>query len=135
MSRSKEIDVELLKEMGYSKKAIEYIRKKVNIGKIEEPSIYATYQGTCGDVMMIYLDIKNDMIKNAKFRLTGCAGLAVSGSSLTEMIKGIDIKKARNIGVKDIVNHLDGGLPRVKYDCAEIAVNTLRKAIEDFEGE
>ena len=132
MGRSKGIDIELLKEMGYSKKAIEYIRKKINIGRIEEPSTSATYQGECGDIMMIYLDIKNNMIKNAKFRLTGCAGLAASGSSLTEIIKGIDIKKARNIGVKDILNHLDGGLPRVKYDCAEIAVNTLRKAIEEF---
>jgi len=132
MSESRGMDLDLLKEMGYSEKAIEYIRKKVNLGKIEESSASASYQGKCGDIMMIYLDIKNGMIKNAKFRMTGCAGLAASGSALTEMIRGNSLEKAMKIGVEDIVNHLDGGLPRLKYDCAEIAINTLRKAIKRF---
>jgi len=37
----------LLEKSGYSNKAIEYYLKKVNVGRIENPSVHATYTGPC----------------------------------------------------------------------------------------
>ena len=44
---------EMLKEAGYSEKAIEYFIKKVNVGKIDHPEASYGYTGPCGDKMEI----------------------------------------------------------------------------------
>jgi len=83
---------ELLKQSGYSAKAIEYYIKKANVGEIEEPSTRFVYTGPCGDTMEIYLRIEKDketgseVIREAKFQAIGCAGAFTSGSALTEMV-------------------------------------------------
>ena len=43
----------LLKESGYSDKAIKYFMNKVNVGEIEKPSASHTYTGPCGDAMQL----------------------------------------------------------------------------------
>ena len=44
------------------------------------------------------------------------------------MIKGKRLDEAANIGVKDIIDYLEG-IPQQKYECAEISRDTLRKAL------
>ncbi len=122
---------EFLKEMGFSEKAIKYITDEVNIGKIENPSVFARYQGKCGDIIKIYLTIESDMIKDAGFQLTGCAGLQASGSALTEMIKGMSLEEAMMIDIQNVVSYLEG-IPKRKYDCTEIAISALRKALKQY---
>jgi len=62
---------ELLKKSGYSSEAIEYYLKKVNVGRIENPSVQSAYTGPCGDTMEVYLEIESDVIKDAKFQAIG----------------------------------------------------------------
>ena len=40
---------DLLKESGYSEKAIEYYLNKVNVGELSDANTYAIYTGPCGD--------------------------------------------------------------------------------------
>jgi len=72
---------ELLEKSGYSSKAIEYYLKKVNVGRIESPSVHVAYMGPCGDTMRIYLKIESNIIKDANFQAIGCAGAFSSGSA------------------------------------------------------
>jgi len=65
----------LLEQSGYSSKAIDYYVKKVDIGRIEKPSVHLAYTGPCGDSMEVYLKIESDVIKEAKFQAIGCEGL------------------------------------------------------------
>ncbi len=88
---------ELLKKTGYSKKAIEYYKNKINVGKIENPTVSYTHVGTCGDTMRIDLKIDSEIIIDAKFEAVGCAGAFTAGSALMELVKNKSVADARKI--------------------------------------
>jgi len=125
---------DLLKKSGYSDKAIEYYEKRVNVGDIKNPDAYFSYTGPCGDTMEIYLKIVSSVIIDAKFRAIGCAGSFVSGSALTEMIKGKTLEEAEEIDEGDILNHLEG-IPAPKVHCACLTKRTLQKTIKRYKGQ
>lgn len=125
-------ELELLKEAGYSEKAIEFYRGKVNVGVLESPDVDLAYTGSCGDTMKLYLRInENGIIKDARFQYLGCPGAASSGSAVTEIVKGKTIEEAKKITDYDILNEL-GGLPESKLHCPKLAVTTLHKAIAEY---
>jgi nitrogen fixation NifU-like protein len=120
--------VKLLEKAGYSQKAIDYYVNKVNVGVIEGAEGMDSSQGLCGDSMQVFLKVEENVIKDAKFQATGCAGAFASGSALTEIIKGKTLEKAKKVTEKDIVEHLEG-LPGPKIHCTHLAVDALRKTI------
>lgn len=121
----------LLEKSGYSNKAIEYYLKKVNVGRIENPSVHATYTGPCGDTLEVYLKIESNVIKDAKFQAVGCAGAFSSGSALMEMVKEKTLEETEKITETDIISFLEG-IPKQKIHCACLASRTLQKAIEKY---
>jgi len=121
----------LLKKSGYSDKAIEYFTKKVNVGAAENPTVSFAYTGPCGDTMQIYLNIDDGKITDAKFQAIGCAAAYVSGSALTEMIKGKALEESEKIDEDEIIKHL-GGLPIAKFHCACLAKKTLEQTIGQY---
>ena len=122
---------ELLKNSGYSDKAIEYFIKKVNVGSLKDPDAFFSYTGTCGDTMEMYLKIESGVIKDAKFRAIGCAGAFSAGSALTEMIKGKTLEQAEKINEMDLINHLNS-IPETKFDCLSLARQTLEETIKQY---
>ena len=121
----------LLKESGYSDKAIEYYLNKVNVGELSEPDAHAVYTGPCGDTMEIFLNVEDGVIKEVKFQAIGCAGAFSSGSALTEMIIGMTLEEAEGIDEEEIIESL-GGIPKQKVHCTCLSKRTLQKAIEDY---
>lgn len=131
---SEEKRIPLLESMGYPERAIQFIINKTNVGELPSPTISAKNQGTCGDIMILHLKIEQDVITDAKYDYIGCAGLQAAASALTEMIMGINLKNASMIESQDILLYL-GGLPEQKHECAQLASNTLKKALEAFSSE
>lgn len=123
--------VELLKKVGYPERAIDYYIRKVNVGAIENADATDVFTGLCGDSMRIYLKVTDDVIRDSKFEAIGCAGAFASGSMVTEMVKGKTLEKAEKITEEDIINEL-GGLPGLKYHCAHLAMDAMKKAIERY---
>jgi len=121
----------LLEKSGYSSKAIEYYLKKVNVGRVENPSVHLAYTGPCGDSIEVYLKIESDVIKDAKFQAIGCAGALSSGSALMEMVKKKKLEEAEKITETDIISFLEG-IPKQKIHCACLAKRTLQKAIKKY---
>ncbi|MGD8564834.1 MAG: iron-sulfur cluster assembly scaffold protein [Candidatus Bathyarchaeota archaeon] len=122
----------LLRKSGYSEKAIKYYLNKVNVGLVKDPSVHATYTGSCGDTMEIFLKIESNKIRKAKFLAMGCVGAFSSGSGLTEMIKGKTLEEANKITEEDIINFL-GGVPKEKLDCVGLAKKTLMVTIKKYQ--
>jgi nitrogen fixation NifU-like protein len=85
----------------------------------------------CGDVMKIYIKIKDDKIKDIKFETLGCAAAIAVSSSLTDIAKGKTLDEALKIQKDDIVKDL-GGLPEVKIHCSMLGVEALHQAINKF---
>ncbi|MBN1408736.1 MAG: iron-sulfur cluster assembly scaffold protein [Calditrichaceae bacterium] len=126
-----QIRAQLLSEMGFSQKAIEILEQNLNMGIMDDPTITAQYEGSCGDILMLALKINNNCIEDAMYEYIGCAGLQSCASAMTEMIKQKSIDDLSNFKADDIVNYL-GGIPESKYECAEIARNTLLTALNNF---
>jgi nitrogen fixation NifU-like protein len=120
----------LLKTAGYSDRAIEYYENHLNVGSIESPDAHSMFTGPCGDTMEIFLKISN-VITDAKFQAIGCAGSFASGSALCEMINGKTLMYCEKLDENDILNNL-GAMPQQKVHCAQLAIFTLKKAIEGY---
>jgi nitrogen fixation NifU-like protein len=127
------VELKLLEESGYSKKAIQLYMDKVNVGAMENPDIVQAYLGPCGDVVKLYLKInRKGIIEDATFYYLGCPGSAASTSAMTELVKGKTIEQAKKISEEDLLKELEG-LPKQKLDCPKLAIKTLRKAIAEYE--
>jgi nitrogen fixation protein NifU and related proteins len=122
---------QLLEAMGFSLKAISILDQGLNMGVMDNPTVQAQHQGTCGDILMLSLRIDDDQIKDARYEYIGCAGLQACASAMTELIKDQTVTEAGKLEVSDIIHYLES-IPEQKYECAEIAHNTLRQALERY---
>jgi nitrogen fixation NifU-like protein len=115
----------------YSKKVKEHFLNPKNVGTIKKPDCMSVSKALCGDIMEIYLKIKDDKITDVKFETTGCSMSVASGSVLTEKIKGKTLEEAVKIKEKDLIKEL-GGVPDFKMHCIKNALSALRNAIADY---
>ena len=117
--------------MGFSTKAIGILEQNLNMGIMDSLSITAQHEGTCGDILMLSLRINDNYIQDAMYEYIGCAGLQACASALTEIIKQKKIETLLSLEISEIIEYLEN-IPESKYECAEIARNTLIKAINEY---
>jgi nitrogen fixation NifU-like protein len=86
---------------------------------------------TCGDVMTIYIKVKDDKIQDIKFKTYGCTAAIASTSIATEIVKGKTLDEAMKLTRDDVANEL-GGLPAIKMHCSNLAADALREAIKNY---
>lgn len=116
----------------YSEKVMEHFSNPRNVGEIAEANgIGEVGNPQCGDIMRIYLDIEDDIIKDVKFKTFGCGAAVATSSMVTEMVKGKTIAEALEISNRAVAEAL-GGLPPLKMHCSNLAADALHKAIEDY---
>jgi NifU-like protein involved in Fe-S cluster formation len=125
--------IELLKNTGFSNKAIKLYIKEVNVGAIENANVALPFTGPCGDTCKIYLKINDqNVIEDAKFQYLGCPASAVCGSIVTQMTKGKTLREAERITAEKVIEKL-GGLPGDECHCATLVLTTLFNAIKKYE--
>lgn len=118
--------------MQYSDKVMDHFMNPRNMGSIEDASgVGEVGNPTCGDIMKIYLDIEDEIIKDVKFKTFGCGSAIASSSMATEMIKGKSIHEALQLTNKAVAEALDG-LPPVKMHCSVLAEQAVKAALIDY---
>ena len=118
----------------YSEKVMEHFRHPRNVGEIKNPDgIGHVGNPICGDIMELYIKVKNNKIIDAKFKTFGCGAAIATSSMITGMVKGKTIEEAVKISNKAVVEALDG-LPPVKMHCSVLAKDALKSAIDDYLG-
>ncbi len=116
----------------YSEKVMDHFTNPRNVGKIEDADgVGEVGNARCGDIMKIYIKVKDDIIEDVKFNTFGCASAIASSSMATEMIKGQPISKALELTNKAVVEALDG-LPPVKIHCSVLAQEAVQMAVKDY---
>ena len=116
----------------YSEKVLEHFSNPRNVGEIEDASGVGTVgNAKCGDIMRIYLDIQDDVIKDAKFKTFGCGAAVATSSMATELIIGRTVEEALGITNKAVMEALDG-LPPVKVHCSLLAEEAIHAALWDY---
>lgn len=116
----------------YSDKVMDHFMSPRNVGEIENASgIGEVGNAKCGDIMRIYLDIEDEIIKDVKFKTFGCGSAIASSSMATEMVKGKTIHEALDVTNKAVAEALDG-LPPVKMHCSVLAEQAIKAALIDY---
>jgi len=117
----------------YSDKVMEHFKNPRNVGEIPDADgIGKVGNPTCGDVMFIYIKVKDNIITDIKFKTLGCGAAIATSSMITEMARGKTLEEAMKISRGDVAEALDG-LPPQKMHCSNLAADGLKAAIEDYE--
>jgi nitrogen fixation NifU-like protein len=118
--------------MGYSEKVLEHFRHPQNVGEIADADGVGTVGNpVCGDLMTIYIKVKENKIDDIKFKTFGCGAAIATSSMLTELAKGKTLEEAMKISRDDVAFALDG-LPPIKMHCSNLASDGLKSAIRDY---
>lgn len=119
--------------MQYTKKVLQHFQNPHNLGRIENADgVGEVGNPLCGDIMKLYIKVKDDIITDIKFETLGCGAAIATSSMITDLARGKTIKEARLISREDVASEL-GGLPPVKMHCSNLAAEALAKAIKDYE--
>lgn len=118
--------------MLYSDKVMEHFANPRNVGEIEDADgIGEVGNAKCGDIMKMYIKVKDGFISDVKFRTFGCGAAVATSSMATEMIKGKSIDEALKLTNKAVVEALEG-LPDSKLHCSVLAEQAMKSAISDY---
>ena len=118
--------------MEYSEKVLDHFTHPRNVGKIDDADgVGEVGNAKCGDIMKMYIKVKDGIITDVKFNTFGCASAIAASSPATELIKGKPLDYAMGVTNKQVVDEL-GGLPEHKIHCSVLAEEAIRAAIEDY---
>lgn len=116
----------------YSEKVMEHFRNPRNMGEIPDADGTGTVGNpVCGDMMTIYIKVRDKRIDDIKFKTFGCGAAIATSSMITELAEGKTLEEAMKITRANVANALDG-LPPIKMHCSNLAADALRAAIEDY---
>ncbi len=117
----------------YSEKAMEHFLNPKNMGEIDDADgIGEVGNPKCGDLMTIYIKVKDGTIEDMRFKTLGCAAAIATSDMICEMAKGKKIEEALKITFQDLVDEL-GSLPAPKVHCADLAQRGLKAAVKSYE--
>ena len=116
----------------YSDKVMDHFQHPRNVGKIDDADgIGEVGNAKCGDIMRMYIKVKDDVITDCKFNTFGCGSAIATSSMATELIKGKPISEALELSNKAVVEALDG-LPAHKIHCSVLAEEAVKAAVKDY---
>ena len=117
----------------YSDKVMAHFANPHNVGEIPDADgIGKVGNPQCGDVMWLYIKVKDNILTDIKFKTFGCGAAIATSSMITDLAKGKTLEEAKKISRQDVADSLDG-LPPTKMHCSNLAADALREAIKDYE--
>lgn len=116
----------------YTEKVMEHFKNPRNVGEIPDADGVGTVGNpVCGDLMTIYIKVKDNRLVDIKFKTFGCGSAIATSSMITELAKGKTLEEGLEITRANVADEL-GGLPPVKMHCSNLAADALHAAIEDY---
>ncbi|MGB9005447.1 MAG: iron-sulfur cluster assembly scaffold protein [Candidatus Aminicenantales bacterium] len=115
----------------YSQAVIDHWQNPRNFRRMETPDGYAKIKGPCGDTMEMFLKVKDDKVTECAFQTDGCGTTIVCGSVATELASGKSFAEALGAVSAAGILKILGGLPEENVHCAQLAAETLRRALAD----
>ena len=116
----------------YSEKVMDHFENPRNVGKMPDADgVGEVGNAKCGDIMRMYIKVRDDVITDVKFNTFGCGSAIASSSMATEMIKGKPVSEALELSNKAVIEALDG-LPAQKIHCSVLAEEAVKAAVKDY---
>ena len=122
-----------MKSTQYSEKTLDHFRNPRNVGTLEGDDVAVGRVGNpvCGDLMEMYVRVKDDRIDDIKFQTFGCGSAVATSSMITELVMGKTLDEALEVSRADVADALDG-LPPIKMHCSNLAADALHDAIKNW---
>jgi nitrogen fixation NifU-like protein len=116
----------------YSTKVMDHFFNPRNVGTMDDADgIGEVGNPKCGDIMRMYIKVKDNKITDIKFQTFGCGAAVATSSMVTELVKGKTLDEALKITNREVAEALDG-LPPIKLHCSNLAESGIKAAIEDY---
>ena len=116
----------------YSDKVMDHFQHPRNVGKMDDADgVGEVGNAKCGDIMKMYIKVKDGIITDAKFNTFGCGSAIATSSMATELIKGKKVEDALELSNKAVVEALDG-LPAHKIHCSVLAEEAVAAAVKNY---
>lgn len=116
----------------YSDKVMDHFQHPRNVGKMDDADgIGEVGNAKCGDIMRMYIKVKDGIITDCKFNTFGCGSAIATSSMATELIKGKPVDEALKLSNQAVVEALDG-LPPQKIHCSVLAEEAVQAAVKDY---
>ncbi|MDH5482910.1 MAG: Fe-S cluster assembly scaffold protein NifU [Candidatus Bathyarchaeota archaeon] len=116
----------------YTEKVMDHFKNPRNMGEIPDADGVGTVGNpVCGDLMTIQIKVKDNRLKDVKFKTYGCGAAIATSSMVTELARGKTLEEAMKITRANVADSL-GGLPPIKMHCSNLAADALHAAIEDY---
>jgi len=117
----------------YSAKLLDHFHNPRHAGEIEDATaVVEASNPACGDLMKLWVIVRDGRIVEAKFKVAGCVPAVACGSWLAEHLSGRQIAELNPLAPAEIEAAL-AGLPAASQHAAALASDTLRKLLEGIQ--
>ena len=118
----------------YEEKILKRFKEPKFAGELEDAHAVGEVGNVkCGDIMRVYIKVKDGKISDLRFKTYGCVAAIVSSDYLCEIAMGKTLEEAKKISAKDVLDAIGSNIPMVKVHCSVLAQSALKKAIEEYE--
>lgn len=116
----------------YTEKVMDHFANPRNVGEmLDADGIGETGNPVCGDIMRVYIKVKDNIIEDIKFKTFGCGAAIATSSMVTEMAKGKSLEEALELSNRQVAEAL-GGLPPIKMHCSNLAADALHATVNNY---
>ncbi|MFQ5498299.1 MAG: iron-sulfur cluster assembly scaffold protein [Candidatus Zixiibacteriota bacterium] len=116
----------------YNETVMDHFQNPRNTGDIDDADgIGSVGNPACGDVMKMYIKVRDGRLVDVKCKTFGCAAAIACSSITSEMVMGKQIDEAFDLTRTQVADAL-GGLPEEKIACSNLAPDAIRAAINDY---
>jgi len=113
----------------YSARLLDHFQNPRNSGEVASPDVAAEVENPgCGDILRLTLKINAGRITEIRFKAQGCVPSMACASALTELVAGRTVEESRSLRRESLIAAV-GGLPQASAHAAQLALDTLSKAL------
>ena len=109
---------------------LELYKNPQNFGIIKNPTNEATETITCGDELTAQLIIKENKIKEIKFKGSGCMICIVAASLLANKVKGMNVEDVKKMNKENILKLLNTKINSSRINCAVLPLKAIKNSLK-----
>ncbi len=98
---------------------------------LQNPDGFGRKTGDCGDTITLYLRIREDIINEVTFELSGCLNTNACCNALAVLVEGKKANQCWDITPNTLIHYLET-LPLDHHHCAELTIGTFYLALADY---
>ena len=112
-----------------SPELIDHFRNPRNVGELAPPAVRVEVSNpVCGDILRLTVQVADGRIREARYKVRGCAASIGTGSALTELVAGRNREELKELRREDIERAV-GGLSNESKHAAALCIDALSAVV------